>query len=136
MDNGSIVDISLNGSILGWEWQDNLPNDDGAFTVQDKMKLDGFVDSVQNVQITDLDDSGYTDLALAGPWGPGNCFEGNIYQTSTPPLLEQLHNCSSVNSSNLISRFPLQGDPSGLMMLAGFFADAQTTDLDKDNNYR
>ena len=88
----------------------------------------------QHVSIKDnvVLDSGYTDLALAGPWGPGNCFEGNIYQTSTPPLLEQLHNCSSVNSSNLISRFPLQGDPSGLMMLAGFFADAQTTDLDKD----
>ena len=75
-------------------------------------------------------DSGYTDLALAGPWGPGNCFEDNVYQTSTPPLLEQLHNCSSIQSSNLIARFPLQGDPSGLMMLAGFFADAQTTELD------
>ena len=80
-------------------------------------------------------DSGYTDLALAGPWGPGNCFENNIYQTSTPPLLEQLHNCSSIDSSNMIARFPLQGDPSGLMMLAGFFADAQTTDLDK-NRYK
>ena len=80
-------------------------------------------------------DSGYTDLALAGPWGPGNCFEDNIYQTSTPPLLEQLHNCSSIDSSNVIARFPLQGDPSGLMMLAGFFADAQTTELDK-NKYK
>ena len=77
-------------------------------------------------------DSGYTDLALAGPWGPGNCFEGNIYQTSTPPMLEQLHNCSNLNSSNLLARFPLQGDPSGLMMLAGFFADAQTANLDKN----
>ena len=80
-------------------------------------------------------DSGYTDLALAGPWGPGNCFEDNVYQTSTPPLLEQLHNCSSIDSSSLIARFPLQGDPSGLMMLAGFFADAQTTELDK-NRYK
>ena len=77
-------------------------------------------------------DSGYTDLALAGPWGPGNCFEENIYQTSTPPMLEQLHNCSNLNSSNLLARLPLQGDPSGLMMLAGFFADAQTANLDKN----
>ena len=80
-------------------------------------------------------DSGYTDLALAGPWGPGNCFENNVYQTSTPPLLEQVHNCSSIDSTNILARFPLQGDPSGLMMLAGFFADAQTTDLDK-NRYK
>ena len=77
-------------------------------------------------------DSGYTDLALAGPWGPGNCFEENIYQTSTPPMLEQLHNCSNLDSSNLLTRLPLQGDPSGLMMLAGFFADAQTANLDKN----
>ena len=91
----------------------------------------------QHVQIKDnvVLDSGYTDLALAGPWGPGNCFEGNVYQTSTPPLLEQVHKCSDINSSNLFARFPLQGDPSGLMLLAGFFADAQTSELDK-NRYK
>jgi len=63
-DEGLLIIGEEDGSILGWEWQDNLPNDVGAFTVQDKMKLDGFVDSVQNVQITDLDDSGYTDLLI------------------------------------------------------------------------
>jgi plastocyanin len=91
----------------------------------------------QHVQIKDnvVLDSGYTDLALAGPWGPGNCFEGNVYQTSTPPLLEQVHKCSDINSSSLFGRFPLQGDPSGLMLLAGFFADAQTSELDK-NRYK
>tara|TARA_B100001750_G_scaffold248385_1_gene279001 strand:- start:6449 stop:8401 length:1953 start_codon:yes stop_codon:yes gene_type:complete len=68
-------------------------------------------------------DSGYADLKLAGPWGPGNCFQGNIYQTSEPPLLEQVHNCSNVNGS-ILSRLPMQGDVSGLMMLAGLFADA------------
>tara|TARA_B100001123_G_scaffold144814_1_gene168149 strand:- start:11377 stop:13332 length:1956 start_codon:yes stop_codon:yes gene_type:complete len=79
----------------------------------------------QHVRIRDnvIIDSGYTDLKLAGPWGPGNCFQDNIYQTSEPPLLEQLHNCSNVNGS-ILSRFPLQGDVSGLMMLAGLFADA------------
>ena len=60
-DEGLLIIGEEDGSILGWEWQDNTANDVGAFTVQrDKMKLDGFVDSVQNVQITDLDDSGYT----------------------------------------------------------------------------
>ena len=88
----------------------------------------------QHVQVKEnlVLDSGYTDLALAGPWGPGNCYEDNIYQTSTPPLLEQLHNCSSLENDNLFSRFPLQGDVSGLMMLAGFFADAQNEELDKN----
>ena len=71
-------------------------------------------------------------MSLAVPLLTGNFFVNNIYQTSTQPLLEQLHNCSSINSSSMIARFPLQGDPSGLMMLAGFFADAQTTELDKD----
>ena len=91
----------------------------------------------QHVQVKDnvVLDSGYTDLALAGPWGPGNCYEGNVYQTSTPPLLEQLHNCSSIEEGGLLSRFPLQGDVSGLMMLAGFFADAQNQELDK-NRYK
>ena len=30
------------------------------------MNLDGLVDSVYQVQITDLDDSGFTDLLIAG----------------------------------------------------------------------
>jgi plastocyanin len=87
----------------------------------------------QHVQVKNniIMDSGYTDLALAGPWGPGNCFEDNIYQTSTPPLLEQLHNCESVGSGSLLSRFPLQGDVSGLMMLAGLFADAASQEAPK-----
>ena len=87
----------------------------------------------QHVKVRDnvIMDSGYTDLALAGPWGPGNCYEGNIYQTSTPPLLEQLHDCESVGSGSLLSRFPLQGDVSGLMMLAGLFADAASQEAPK-----
>ncbi len=63
-DEGFLIVGEDDGTILGWEWQDNLANDVGAFTIQDKMKLDGFVDSIQNVQITDLDDSGYTDLLI------------------------------------------------------------------------
>jgi len=87
----------------------------------------------QHVQVKNniIMDSGYTDLALAGPWGPGNCYEGNIYQTSTPPLLEQLHDCESVGNGSLLSRFPLQGDVSGLMMLAGLFADAASQEAPK-----
>ena len=87
----------------------------------------------QHVKVRDnvIMDSGYTDLALAGPWGPGNCYEGNIYQTSTPPLLEQLHDCESVGDGSFLSRLPLQGDVSGLMMLAGLFADAASQEAPK-----
>ena len=87
----------------------------------------------QHVKVRDnvIMDSGYTDLALAGPWGPGNCYEGNIYQTSTPPLLEQLHDCESVGNGSYFSRCPLQGDVSGLMMLAGLFADAASQEAPK-----
>ena len=87
----------------------------------------------QHVKVRDnvIMDSGYTDLALAGPWGPGNCYEGNVYQTSTPPLLEQLHDCESVGNGSYLSRFPLQGDVSGLMMLAGLFADAASQEAPK-----
>ena len=42
----------------------NLPNGNAEFTIQEKMKLENFIDSVQNVQITDLDESGYTDLLI------------------------------------------------------------------------
>ena len=87
----------------------------------------------QHVKVRDnvIMDSGYTDLALAGPWGPGNCYEGNIYQTSTPPLLEQLHDCESVGNGAYLSRFPLEGDFAGLMMLAGLFADAASQEAPK-----
>lgn len=63
-DEGLLIIGEQDGTINGWEWQDNLPNDEGAFTLQDKMNLETFVDSVQNVQITDLDESGKTDLLI------------------------------------------------------------------------
>jgi len=63
-DEGLLIIGEQDGTISGWEWQDNLPNDEGAFTIQEKMNLENFVDSVQNVQITDLDESGFTDLLI------------------------------------------------------------------------
>jgi presenilin-like A22 family membrane protease len=63
-DEGFLIIGEQDGTITGWEWEGNLPNDVGAFSVQDKMNLDNFVDSVQNVQITDLDESGMTDLLI------------------------------------------------------------------------
>lgn len=63
-DEGLLIIGEQDGKVIGWEWQDNLPNDEGAFTIQDKMNLENFVDSIKNVQITDLDESGKTDLLV------------------------------------------------------------------------
>jgi len=63
-DEGILIVGEIDGTISSWEWEDNLFNDVGAFTPQDKMNLDNFVDSIQNVQITDLDNSGLTDLLI------------------------------------------------------------------------
>jgi presenilin-like A22 family membrane protease len=54
-----------NGTITGVEWNGSAPQDE-AYTVQDRLLLSGLVDSVDSVRITDLDDSGYSDLLVAG----------------------------------------------------------------------
>ena len=53
------------GRLTGIEWNGSLPTDE-AYTVQDRMNLDGLVNSVASVQITDLDESGFSDLLIAG----------------------------------------------------------------------
>lgn len=62
--------------------------------------------------------SGHADLALVGPWGPGNCFEDNNAVRTVPPLLEVFHGCDGL-------RLPLQADTAGLAMLLGVFADGE-----------
>jgi presenilin-like A22 family membrane protease len=54
-----------NGTITGIEW-DGTANGEEAYTVQERMNLNGLVDTVVSVRITDLDASGYSDLLIAG----------------------------------------------------------------------
>ena len=54
-----------NGNVTGWEWN-ATKSDTNQFTLQSKMDVDGLVDSVTQVQITDLDNTGYTDLLISG----------------------------------------------------------------------
>ena len=54
-----------NGAITGVEWNGSNEGED-AYAVQDRMNLNGLVDAVSSVRITDLDASGYTDLLVAG----------------------------------------------------------------------
>lgn len=53
-----------NGTITGIEWNGSESNDK-AFTIQERMALDGLVTSVTSVSITDLDESGFSDLLIA-----------------------------------------------------------------------
>ena len=64
-NNGLLIIGESNGNITGWEWDGKKIRDD-EFVLQDKMNLDSLVDSVYQVQITDLDQSGYTDLLISG----------------------------------------------------------------------
>ncbi len=40
--------------------------------------------------------SGRADLAVSGPMGGGNCFEGNEFRTSAPPGLEAWNGCAGL----------------------------------------
>lgn len=63
--SGLLIVGEANGNVTGWEW-DGTKGDTGQFTIQEKMNVNGLVDAVTQVQITDLDNSGYTDLLIAG----------------------------------------------------------------------
>tara|TARA_B100000886_G_scaffold53781_1_gene33059 strand:- start:360 stop:2534 length:2175 start_codon:yes stop_codon:yes gene_type:complete len=62
---GFLIVGEANGNVTGWEW-DGTKTVTNQFTLQEKMNVAGLVDSVVQVQITDLDDSGYTDLLISG----------------------------------------------------------------------
>lgn len=51
--------------------------------------------------------SGRADLAVSGPFGGGNCFEGNEFETSAPPGLELFNGCGGL-------RLPLGWDLYGV----------------------
>ena len=59
-----------------------------------------------------VEGSGRADLALGGPAGPGNCFEGNEAASSLPPGLETLLSCAG-------PRFPLRMELIAFTDLAG-----------------
>jgi hypothetical protein len=61
--------------------------------------------------------SGRADIALSGLAGPGNCFEGNSFESSAPVGLEVLNSCDGI-------RLPLAGDLSTLLLTAAYAADA------------
>jgi presenilin-like A22 family membrane protease len=51
------------GRVTGVEWNGSAPT--SSYTVQDRMNLNGLVDGVTSVRLTDLDESGYSDLLVS-----------------------------------------------------------------------
>tara|TARA_B110000483_G_scaffold77895_1_gene97102 strand:- start:8763 stop:10967 length:2205 start_codon:yes stop_codon:yes gene_type:complete len=51
-----------NGDVVGFEWDGSV--NESEFTPQTKMNLLGYADSIQSVRITDLDESGWSDLLI------------------------------------------------------------------------
>ena len=72
--------------------------------------------------------SGLADMLLVGPWGPDQCFEDNLHETTWPIGLETFHGCDGF-------RLPLQADTAGLSMLLGASADA-ANDWPPGSDYR
>ena len=64
-NRGFLLVGEANGNVSGWEWN-GTKSDTNQFTEQNKMNVDGLVDTVYQVQITDLDNSGFTDLLISG----------------------------------------------------------------------
>lgn len=64
-NSGLLLVGEANGNVSGWEWN-GTKSDTNQFTEQDKMNLNGLVDTVYQVQITDLDNTGFTDLLISG----------------------------------------------------------------------
>lgn len=63
--------------------------------------------------------SGIADVALSGPAGAENCFEGNRAATAMPPGLHAFQGCAG-------PRLPLRWNLSTLALNAGRFAEAST----------
>ena len=80
-NDGLLIIGESNGNITGWEWDGKKIRND-EFISQEKMNLDELVDSVYQVQITDLDESGYTDLLISG--------DGKAYWLHTQLLKNRL----------------------------------------------
>ena len=67
MNNGDTAILIIgeqNGNVTGWEW-DATKSDTQQFEVQEKMNIAGLLDTVLQVQLTDLDNSGRTDMLIS-----------------------------------------------------------------------
>ena len=96
-----------NGTITGIEWDGSQSNDE-AFSVQERMALEGLVTSVTSVSITDLDESGYTDLLIAD--------EEEVHWLYTTSLVNRAS--FSIPANNVATFFAINADQTNLVTVS------------------
>jgi len=102
------------GAVSGVEWNGSV-NGEAAYAVQDRMNLDGLVDTVSSVRITDLDASGYSDLLISG--------DGQAHWLYTTSLVNRASFPVAEDAQTVF--FALDGDEADLVAVStGEAADA------------
>lgn len=96
-----------NGTITGIEWDGSQSNDE-AFSLQERMVLDSLVTSVTSVSITDLDESGYTDLLIAD--------EEEVHWLYTTSLVNRAS--FSIPADNVATFFAIGDDETHLVTVS------------------
>lgn len=82
-----------------------------------------WISNNNKVRKNDVYHSGRGDIALSGPVSVGNCFEGNRFGASSPPLLESFQSCEGL-------RYPHVGDLSSSIGLLALFVQANLREFE------
>ena len=108
------------GSVVGIEWNGTLEGEE-AYTVQKRMNLDGLVSEVSSVRITDLDDSGYSDLLVVGDGQAHWLYTTSLVNRASFDVAEDVHNVF----------FALDDDDAELVVLRSSPGGTQTTVIER-----
>ena len=95
------------GAITGVEWNGSMDGED-AYTVQDRMNLNGLVSSVSSIRITDLDNSSYSDLLVVGDGQAHWLYTESLINRASFPVAEDAG----------AAFFALDGDEADLVVLS------------------
>ena len=75
------------GRVTGVEWNGTYGNE-SAFEIQERMQLDGLVDTVTSVRLTDMDESGYSDMLITGAKETHWLYTTSLIERGTFPVPE------------------------------------------------
>ena len=75
------------GRVTGVEWNGTYTNE-SAFEIQERMQLDGLVDTVTSVRLTDMDESGYSDMLITGAKDTHWLYTTSLIERGTFPVPE------------------------------------------------
>ncbi len=104
-----------NGSITGVEWNGSSTADE-RYMVQDRMNLGNLVDEVTSVRITDLDQSGFSDLLISG--------DGQAHWLYTTSLVDRASFPVSDNAEAVF--FAVDDDEADMVVLSAGDAAGST----------